>query len=261
MAASDRVREDTTGKLHLHVPLRGALGLPGPVEPAVALLISIQLALDELTNVGTFIGGKSIDVADSLAITATECSAALVSAIVTGTNSLSVEILGTIGHGSSPLSDNCPLVSVEDVIIDEAAGIADVGSSVHGKQTVVEDFVVVSVHHDVVNTGGLAHEPVPGLGRNEAIVKDHCGLLARLACDTPGIIVVLLESILVYTARDAGLVQSFDGSDDICIATVSCSKRLKGGLGVLNGVTLLPGNGTALSTVVEAILRSRSYVI
>lgn len=90
-------------------------------------------------------------------------------------------------------------------------------------------------------------------------MKNNGSFLTCLPGDTPGIIVVLLEAVLIHTTRNAGLVKSFDGSYNISVSTISRSKSLKGLLGVFNGVTLLPGDSTTLSAVVKTVLRSRGW--
>lgn len=260
-AASNRVGEDTTSNLVLHVPLRSTLSLPGPVQPAAALLIRIELGLDEAADVVTVSLGHAGDSADRLASATADGRATGVSTVVASTDALTVQVLGAVCHGAGPLADDGPLVGGEDVVVHEAAGCGGVLGCRHGEQTVVEDFVVVGIHHDVVDAGRGAHEAVPGLRGHEPVVQDDGGVLTCLAGDTPGVVVVLLQGVFVHTTGNVGLVQGLDGGDDICVAGVPFRKRRDGALGLGDGVALLPVNGTTLSTVVESVLGTGSCML
>jgi hypothetical protein len=89
-------------------------------------------------------------------------------------------------------------------------------------------------------------------------VQNNGGVLARLAGNAPGIVVILLEAILVDTSRDAGLVQSLDGGDNVGIASITLRQFPKSILGLFGSITLLPSNGATLSTIIESVLGSRS---
>lgn len=160
--ASDRVGEDTASDLLLHVPFRSTLGLPGPVEPAGTLLISIKLTFDEATKVASVILRHSIHGSSRLALTAADrLTTTGESTIVAGTDTLSVQVLGTVGHGTGPLTNNSPLIIGLNMIFGKAADVVDVGFGVHGEKTGVKHFVMVGVHHHIPDTGRLAHEAVP----------------------------------------------------------------------------------------------------
>ena len=232
LAAGDRVGEDSSSNLLLHVPLGGTLGLPGPVKPAGSLLKGIKLGLDELAQVVTISLGESCHSSNRLAITATVHVAALVGSVIAGTNTLTIQVLSTISHGASPFTNDGPLVRVQDVLVDEVADIVGVTLGVHSKQAAIKDFVVVSVHHDIPDTSVHAHEFVPGFCGHKSIVKDHSGILARLTYNTPSVIVVLLQVVLVDATRNAGLIEGLNSGDDIGVTLVPLSQRLQSRLSV-----------------------------
>ena len=256
LAAGDRVREDTSSKLLLHVPLGGTLSLPGPVEPASTLLIGIKLGLDELAETVTIALGEIGDVAGGLAIAGAESLATLVASIVASTDALAVQVLSAVGHGTSPLADHRPLVTCNNVRVGEAASVCGVLLGGQSEEAGVEDLVVVSVHHDIPDASGLAHESVPGLGGHETVVENDSGVLAGLTGDSPGVIVVLLEAVLVDATRDVGLVKSLDSSDNVSITSVALGQSLQSSLGVVDVVALLPRDVASLAAVIEAVLRS-----
>lgn len=161
LSACHWIGEDTTSHLRLHVPLGSAFSLPGPVEPATALLVRIELGLDEAAEVGTLSLRQSCNGANGLALAATDARTAGVGTVISSADALAIQVLGAVGHGTGPLADDSPLVGGEDVVIHEAAGCAHVLGSVHLEQAVVKDFVVMSVHHDIVEAVSSAHEAIP----------------------------------------------------------------------------------------------------
>jgi len=246
--------------LLLHIPLRSTLRRPGPVEPAATLLISIELSLNEAANVGTILVRKAGDSAHGFAGAGTNGTiAASKGTIVAGTDALAIQVLSTISHGTGPLANNRPLVGVEDVVANEAASSADVGGGIHAKHAVVEDFVVVSVHHHVPDTARFAHESVPRFSWHETVVKNNGGVLAGLTDDTPGVVVVLLQAILVHSTGNAGLIQGLNSGNDIGITAVAGGQSLESSAGEINIVARLPLNSTTLTAVVEAILGAGGY--
>lgn len=92
-------------------------------------------------------------------------------------------------------------------------------------------------------------------------MQNKCGVLVCLSEKAPRIVVILLQTILVHSTWDAGLIQSLDRSYDVSIAFVARGKSLQGIFGMVNSITLLPLNSAALSTVVEAILRARGCIV
>lgn len=206
LTVSDRVGEDTPSNLLLHVPLGGTFGLPGPVHPAGTLLVSVELTLDKATKVGAVILGQSGHRPSRLASTAAKLRGTRERTVVAGTNTLAVEVLGTVGHGTSPFTNDGPLIRSLNVLTGEAANIANVGVDVLSEKAAVKHFVVVGIHHHKPETRVCTHESVPRFGGHESIMHDQCGVLASFTDDTPGVIVVLLKTILIDPAGDAGLV-------------------------------------------------------
>jgi hypothetical protein len=88
-------------------------------------------------------------------------------------------------------------------------------------------------------------------------VKDNGGVLAGLTDETPRVVVVLLEAVLVHSTGNAGLVQSLDGGNDIGIVAVAGGQSLESSASEIDIVAGLPLNSATLTAVVKAVLGAR----
>lgn len=238
--------EDAIRKQVLHVPLRCALGLPGPEDPASSLLVSIKLRLDEVSDVVLVDAGEGGNSSSRLASAVTDLRRTGESTIVTRTLVLSVEPLRTVGQTTGPLSCDGVLASASH-LITEVTGHADVTFKVLRDHAVVEDFVVVGIEKQVPH----ARAPVaPGCNTLEGIVEgdSNVGVLEV----TPAVHVELANSVHIHV-RAKRLVEQLDGRNSgmRCVIIADFVQYLQS---VLDRVALTPSYAAVLARVVEAIL-------
>jgi hypothetical protein len=196
LSGSQWLREDAIGKQVLHIPLRCALGLPGPEDPTSCLLIGVKLCLDEASDVvlvGAREGGNGSSV---FASTVTNLRRAGEGTIVARALVLSIEPLRAVGQTTRPLSGNGVLASASH-LVTKVAGHSDVTIEVLRDHAVVEDLVVVSVKKQVPHAG----TPVaPGCDALEGIVESHSNVgVLEVA---PAIHVELANSVHVHVRAE-----------------------------------------------------------
>lgn len=132
---------------------------------------------------------------------------------------------------------------------------ADMRTRRHGKLALVKDLVVVSVQHPVRQA--LA-KVVPRVDTPESVVDgDGNPTVLQVA---PAVRVELVEHVRVDLWAH-GLVQDLDASDSR-VAGMVVTDLAHGGQGLIDrlSVRTTPGDGTALATVVETVLRARGTV-
>lgn len=141
--------------------------------------------------------------------------------------------------------------------LTESARHINVPVNVLAQLAIVEDLVMMGVHHYVPHTRPRPHETIPGVDLQKTIVKDNSGVIVRYADVAPTIIVVLLEAILVNSSRDQRLIDQLNCGDDIGILSVSLGQSLNGLQGLRYCISLLPVDCAFAATVVESVLRAR----
>jgi hypothetical protein len=252
---------DETGPSEvLEVPFGCALGLPGPEDPAGMLFISVQLSLDVVFQVRLVDIEHAVDGSYVLVVAVSIISSASRKcSIVSGTLAKAVQPFRTIGLCTGPFADDGPLVGSCD-FGTSCTGSLDVVAGLHGNFSIGEDLVDVGVEDNVVDSTLGIHEAVPvRLDVFECVVDDNsCG--AILGADiSPAIVVEFLQRIHVNTPV-CRLIQELNCGHNISVTCVAVGEILDCRQCLGGGVALLPSNGSITSTVVEAVLGSRSCV-
>ena len=123
----------------------------------------------------------------------------------------------------------------------------------------IEDLVLVGVEHDVVHTRPAVHEAIPErLDILKSVVEGNDSVWVAIANSSPSIVIELFQFIGI-DHRAERFVEKLDGCNDIRGSRISLCKRPDSVQCVLDGVTLLPGDRSAATTVVKTILRARGW--
>jgi hypothetical protein len=89
-------------------PVLGRLGLPGPHDPALAVvLVNLGLGVVELAKEGLVVAGPSAGAARQ-AVAGVDVVRAGVRAVHTGAEATAVDPLSTVARGEGPLADDEP---------------------------------------------------------------------------------------------------------------------------------------------------------
>lgn len=221
------IRDPTTIKTALVIPIRRILRLPGPVDPARSTLVDRDLGFKQTLEL-RLVSCREIGARASLVRTASNVPAALtVAAIVSSTDAPAVEVLGTVGGGGSPLTDHSPKVLVRR---GEAITLATVVLQTlvlgHGNLLRREDRIDVRVKEHLLELRRLS-DPVPVAQTHETIV-DHNGGIAKHGSDpVVAIVVVLLSVVHHVTAKVASrLVEELDRRDGAIVLGEASSNGL-----------------------------------
>jgi hypothetical protein len=104
-----------------------------------------------------------------------------------------------VSESAAPFSNNSPFVCTLDITAD-STGLSDMLVDRHGELVGVENFVVVDIEDDVIES--VTHESVPATRRLEGIA-DHNGDVTIFADDSPTIVVVLADLVHVEPGSES----------------------------------------------------------
>lgn len=247
-----RLREDTLGKQLSHVPFGSAFSLPGPEHPATLLLPGVQLTFDEATGVLLILVGEIGHSTNRLSCAVTDLEVGRHGTVIASAHSLAVEVFGTVGHGTGPFTHDSPFVRLLELPGAVRADVLDMHVDVLCEKSIVENFIVMVVHNNVV----LGQEAVPTVDGVEAIVQDQGRSCIRLMCSLLEVAVVLAQKAPVNTSGNTGFIESL--KQHMGVFSVSINQALNCGGCPVNCVSLLPLDRTPAAAVVKSVLRARS---
>lgn len=213
MSGGQRLGEQTTAEQILHTPLRRALRLPGPEDPAIGLLKGIELSFDVAADIALVVSRQTFDRALILPGAVAYAARAWECAVVTCSLAKTVEPFGAIGKCPTPFANYKPLIDISKTAT-ETAGCRDMVVEAHGDLSGAENLVVVRVEYDVVHARARAHEAIPRTDVLEGIADDDGRVAVAVANGAPAIVVVLLQLVDVDLGTK-GLVDQLDGRDHV----------------------------------------------
>lgn len=175
-------------------------------------------------------------------------------AVVSGSLMAAVEVLGAVGQGTAPFTNNSGDGGFGEFIVAEVACSLDVLIDVHGDELRREDLVVVGVDDGL----GPDVEAVPLGWTHEGIGNDNSNIGVG-ALDLGGALaVVVLERFDLDASLGERLVDEVDFVDNAVLLGISLDENVEGFVGLCHSVALLPVGRAQPAAVIEAVLRSGS---
>lgn len=226
LSRCERLGDETSASEVLEMPFWCALGLPGPEDPARVLLVSIQLSLNVVFQISLVYIGHAIDGSLVFAIAVSVIpSASWECLIVARTLAKTVQPLRAISLRAGPFSNHSPFIGSSDLGAGGASSLYVV-AGLHGNFSIREDLVDMSIEDNVVDSASGAHESIPVRLDIFECVMDDDSCVAVLRPDIAiAIVIEFLQRIHVNTPV-TGLVQEFNGSNNIGLARVAVGEIL-----------------------------------
>lgn len=253
-----RLREKAVRKQVIKIPARRtALGLPCPPVPSVARGEGVKLSLNVAAGISLLFVSELRNRTSGLADTAVGDGSlgvrVFVGAVVSSSLMAAVEVLGAVGQGTAPFTNNSRDGGFGEFVLAEFACSLDVLVDVQGDELRREDLVVVGVDDGL----GPEVEAVPLGWAHEGIGNDNSDVGVG-ALDLGGTLAVeVLERFDLNASLGERLVDEVDFVDNTFLPGVSLDESVEGFVGLCDSVALLPVGRAQSAAVIEAVLRSR----